>query len=598
VSALDDTPPVAPPGPGLDPTLALALGVTASPGVYAMLLGSGISTAAGVLTGWGVVTDLIRKVAVLQGEQDARDADADPEGWWAGQGRGEPRYDTLLEAVASSVAARRDLLHGYFEPASQEECDRGMKLPTAAHRAIAELVRDGRIRLILTTNFDHLMEDALTAAGVPPQVIARPDAIAGMAPLQHARATVIKLHGDYLDVEAMLNTPAELGAYHPAMQALLARVLDEHGLIVVGWSGEWDTALIRAIQDCPSRRYPTYWAAHRGHISTAAGTLLAGRAGHLIPIDGADSFCTGLRDKVSVLAAMADPPPTRAVAIATLKRNFSLGRRIDAFDQFNAATTATCARLTTDRYPAWFGNTTNDKLAAEIIRQIADYDLDTDVLMALAATAAFHGSPGTDDLVLRAARRIAEPPRLPQTIHPPLAGLRGYPALRLVTAIGVAAVAAHREELLYPLLVQTTSATLALNGTPPLISCVHPWRVITDDAVKLTAQWLPTSQHVLPATVHLRNSCRLALAEFTDDREYTAAFDRYEFLRAMLEVHHTEQRAAVDGLARRQGLRIPDVEEVDDQWPLLAVGGFGGDADQARQAHAAVLRQIQQTLFL
>jgi pyruvate,water dikinase len=31
-----------------------------------------------------------------------------------------------------------------------------------------------------------------------------------MAPLQHARVTVLKLHGDYLDVEAMRNTPAEL----------------------------------------------------------------------------------------------------------------------------------------------------------------------------------------------------------------------------------------------------------------------------------------------------------------------------------------------------------------------------------------------------
>lgn len=93
------------------------------------------------------------------------------------------------------MAARPDL-HSYFEPADDER-DRGVKLPTAAHRAIAELVSAGRIRLILTTNFDHLIEDALTAAGVP-QVISRSDAIGGMAPLQHARATVIKLHGDCL----------------------------------------------------------------------------------------------------------------------------------------------------------------------------------------------------------------------------------------------------------------------------------------------------------------------------------------------------------------------------------------------------------------
>jgi hypothetical protein len=317
--------PVAPPGPGLDPTLALALGLSASPGAYAMLLGSGTSTAAGVPTGWGVVLDLIGKVAVLRGEEAARETAADPEGWWAGQGLEDPRYDTLLEALAPTVAARRDLLHGYFEPASQDERNRGIKQPTAAHRAIAELVSSGRIRLILTTNFDHLIEDALTASGVPPQVISRPEAIRGMAPLQHARATVIKLHGDYLDVEAMRNTPAELAVYDPAMQDLLARVLDEYGLIILGWSGEWDTALVHAIENSPSRRYPAYWAAYKGQISRAGRRLLDSRAGHLIPITGADSFCTGIRDKVNALARMADPPPTRATATAILKQNLRPG---------------------------------------------------------------------------------------------------------------------------------------------------------------------------------------------------------------------------------------------------------------------------------
>ena len=143
----------------------------------------------------------------------------------------------LLENLASTVAARRDLLHGYFEPTPDERAN-GIKRPTAAHRAIADLVSTGRIRLILTTNFDRLFEIALAEVGVHPQVIARPEAITGMAPLQHARATVIKLHGDYLDVDAMRNTPAELAIYDPAMQALLSRILDEYGLTILGWSGD------------------------------------------------------------------------------------------------------------------------------------------------------------------------------------------------------------------------------------------------------------------------------------------------------------------------------------------------------------------------
>ena len=424
---------------------------------------------------------------------------------WSGIRRA--RYDTLLEALAPSVAARRDLLHRYFEPDSDEERTRGIKVPTAAHHAIAGLARSGRVRLILTTNFDHLMEDALTAAGVPPQVIARPDAIGGMAPIQHARVTVIKLHGDYLDVQAMRNTPAELATYHPALENLLARVLDEYGLIVLGWSGEWDTALVRAIQDCPSRRYPTYWAAYRGHISPAARTLLTSRVGHLIPTSTAPTRsapASGTRS--ACLAGMADPPPSRAVAIATLKRNLSPAPRIEAFDQINLTTTRTLDRIVSQAgirsRSAWPRRGDGRRTR----RQLGSYDADTNVLTALAATATFHGRPDTDDLVLRAHAGSPEPPRVTGSFQPVLADARRYPALRLVTAAGVAAVAAGREGLLIGFLVQTSSSTLELNGEAQLAWSLHPWRALHSEAAVLMPRYQPSSRPIWPASGYPRRA--------------------------------------------------------------------------------------------
>jgi hypothetical protein len=75
-----------------------------------------------------------------------------------------------------------------------------------------------------------------------------------IAQVVHAKCTVIKVHGDYLDAR-IKNTDAELEAYSPAMNGLLDQVFDNFGLLVVGWSGEWDTALRDAIQRAPSRRY-------------------------------------------------------------------------------------------------------------------------------------------------------------------------------------------------------------------------------------------------------------------------------------------------------------------------------------------------------
>lgn len=77
----------------LDPLVMLATGMHGQPGVYALLLGSGVSTGAGIPTGWGVVTELVRRAAAASAPEDATAAvraAADPEGWWKEHGDGQP----------------------------------------------------------------------------------------------------------------------------------------------------------------------------------------------------------------------------------------------------------------------------------------------------------------------------------------------------------------------------------------------------------------------------------------------------------------------------------------------------------------------------
>jgi hypothetical protein len=51
----------------IDPILSLAFAMHETRGGYAFLIGSGISRAASLPTGWEVVLDLISRVAVLDG---------------------------------------------------------------------------------------------------------------------------------------------------------------------------------------------------------------------------------------------------------------------------------------------------------------------------------------------------------------------------------------------------------------------------------------------------------------------------------------------------------------------------------------------------
>jgi len=69
----------------IDPLLNLAFSVFSSKGVYALLLGSGVSRASGLPTGWEILEDLIRKVAHLEGESPT-----DMVAWYRARHSAEP----------------------------------------------------------------------------------------------------------------------------------------------------------------------------------------------------------------------------------------------------------------------------------------------------------------------------------------------------------------------------------------------------------------------------------------------------------------------------------------------------------------------------
>jgi hypothetical protein len=140
-----------------------------------------------------------------------------------------------------------------------------------------------------------------------PTVIKSDDDLKGAVPLTHSLCFVVKLHGDYLDTR-IRNTDRELSSYSAETDALLDRIIDEHGLIICGWSAEWDTALKAAIARAPNRRYPLFWAA-RGPLTKTAEDLISHRAGRVISIEGADSFFEKLEEMVSVQADLERPNP-------------------------------------------------------------------------------------------------------------------------------------------------------------------------------------------------------------------------------------------------------------------------------------------------
>jgi len=276
-------------------------------GHFAMLVGSGISRNSGIPTGWEIVLDMVVHYAEMQGE----DAGDDPAAWYRARTGEDPDYSKLLHQLGRSSTERSLLLRSYFEPTPDERA-RGIKTPTAAHRAMARLAARGVVQVFLTTNFDRLLEKALDDEGVVATVIGTPDALDGAVPLSHSEVVVVKLHGDYRDTR-IKNTPEELEEYDPRINRLLDRVIDEYGLVVCGWSAQWDKALVSAVERCESHRYTTYWA-DVCPLKGRAASLLERRKGVFVDIDGADGFFDELERRVSVLEAR---PPRSSGAHST-----------------------------------------------------------------------------------------------------------------------------------------------------------------------------------------------------------------------------------------------------------------------------------------
>ena len=120
----------------IDPVHSLAFSIQANPGVYAVLVGSGVSRAAKIPTGWEVTLNLIRKLAKLHEET----CDPDPELWYRKKFESDANYSNLLDELVKTPGERQQLLREYWEPKDQER-EEGEKQPTAAHRAIAALAR-------------------------------------------------------------------------------------------------------------------------------------------------------------------------------------------------------------------------------------------------------------------------------------------------------------------------------------------------------------------------------------------------------------------------------------------------------------------------
>jgi hypothetical protein len=551
--------------------MALTFSVRNNPGVYALLVGSGVSRGAEIPTGWEVIENLIRKLANADGE----DPGPDPAEWYRDEYGDEPRYDDLLEQLAPSKEDRQALLKSYFEP-TDEEREKGIKTPSQAHESIAWLVKQGYINVIVTTNFDRLLEQALEDVGVTPTVIAKPSDAEGAAPLAHTEAVILKVNGDY-KASTLKNTADELDSYDPEIERLIEQVLDEYGLIVCGWSGGWDSALRDLILSAENRRYSMYWASYSG-LDQEAEELVEHRDGNVVSIDGADSFFYNLKERVQALEnAEPGAPLSKEVARERTKRYLTREeRKIDLADLVREETEHLRDRLVDpERFDLHVDP--EDELIKE---RLGIYEKEVETIASILSTCAYWGPEvpnSPEDSVSKAVQRLVSAKADVSPSYKCWSQLARYPATVVTYAMGIAAMEAENWDLVYDLLEGQDESYDA--GSMPMVFRVHPYFVGSHMIYQDNTGYLKS---------RLKDAVREPLREFVPgEQEYEEAFHEFEILSDMVLIDLVEEiRGKKIGFPSHEYWDLSveeDIEVHGEDWEPLQAGLFDGSLERVEE---------------
>lgn len=190
---------------------------------YILMLGAGASISSGVPAGATLVQELVRN------HGDGIEGNVDQ------------RFDELWRRATPDD--RKAFLRPYLT-----------KAPSSGYTHLAKLLKDGFFDVVVTFNFDTLLEDALSRAGVGAnefRVIIRgevdPNQLQRLLDSDEPRIKIIKLHGSLRSSDYFLFDSAEMYRYPEPVEGFVNK-LTARDTIVCGYRFD-DACVIRAFSD-------------------------------------------------------------------------------------------------------------------------------------------------------------------------------------------------------------------------------------------------------------------------------------------------------------------------------------------------------------
>jgi hypothetical protein len=533
-----------------DEVLPAAFALHYSPRRYALLIGSGISRDTGILTAGEITDDLIRQIA-----DGSIPAGQNPQDWYKEKHKGKaPTFTDLFDEFAKSKEDRTAILRQYFEQKDKDGNPIRFE-PTQAHLTIAQLVKEGIISIIITTNFDPLLEEAIKKETGRDPVVITSDSKPEMMEVSGDHCRVIKVNGSYPDTVLRL-TPTDLEAYEVNLAEYLSRIFSEYGLVICGWSGEHDTGLVKILTADRVRRFAIFWCCREApeKIPEEIRSKL-----HLsiIGITSANEFFNDLESRIDLL--------NRYERFSSLTVDSAIKKVKDALrDSQPELILSDLLRDETDRVLAEvnregvvpLGNINGKDCYKKRLEELEQVSAP---LAAMIGCLAYYDNSRYSELITEIIDRLINIPpidspigtRTISGIHDKIKGtdfiqcferLRLYPALLVIYSSGIAATRKRNFNSLSAILERPKIQyhDYLTSSISPLFDRVNIW-----DVLLCVSEWIlefNNNETGKPGYFHdylVRRTRGLVRSIIPNDYDYEASFDEFEYLYGLSYVNLT-----------------------------------------------------------
>lgn len=131
------------------------------------------------------------------------------------------------------------------------------KTPAFEYYLLADLINQGMLYNVFTTNFDNFIHEAMSFLGTRARVCIYDDKASSIS-YNRKKPNIIKLHGEYLynNTKNYINETHDLGEF---LGGKFREALQRFGMIVVGYQGN-DYSIMHILEELKKERpYPLYW---------------------------------------------------------------------------------------------------------------------------------------------------------------------------------------------------------------------------------------------------------------------------------------------------------------------------------------------------